>query len=52
MASKKTAPAGEIFTSEVIFTQQQLQHFGCHDTKRLQDLQLEALMVTQGLDRS
>jgi len=52
MASKQTAPAGENFTSEVILTKQQLQHFGCHDTKRLQDLQLEAMMVTQGLDSS
>jgi len=52
MASKQSAPAGEHFTSEVMFTQQQLQHFGCHDTKRLNDLQLKAMMVIQGLDSS
>ena len=45
-------PAGEHFTSEVMFTQQQLQHFGCHDTKRLNDIQLKAMMVIQGLDSS
>lgn len=52
MASKQIAPAGEGFTSEVIFTKQQLQYFGCQDTKRLHNLQLEAMMVIQGLDSS
>jgi len=52
MASKQIAPAGECFTSEVIFTKQQLQYFGCQDTKRLHNLQLEAMMVIQGLDSS
>ncbi|KAL3161573.1 hypothetical protein ABBQ32_010437 [Trebouxia sp. C0010 RCD-2024] len=38
-------PLGANFTSDVRFTQQQLQYFGCQDRERLSALQLEAMMA-------
>lgn len=48
-SANMTARAGANFTSDVRFTQQQLQYFGCQDRERLSALQLEAMMVMQSL---
>ena len=49
MATKDSLPAlvGHRLTSDVVLTKQQLRHFGCQDPKRLSDLQLDAVMVSQ-----
>ena len=48
--SKHTVPAGAgLLTQGVVFTKQQLQYFGCQEPKKLEDLQMEAMMVSKRL---
>ena len=44
---KQPALAGELLMEGLALTKQQQRHFGCQDPTRLNDLQMEAVMVSQ-----